>query len=203
MLRTPTLCFLLVLSSSVAAGHHEAAENEAPGALDPDAMMEAAAAAMTPGAEHAHLADSVGAYNAAMKFWMAPGEPALTSSMSVQREMDLGGRVLTERWRGMAFGQPFEGVGRTGYDNVNKRYWSTWTDTFSTGVLVMYGTVSADGQTLEFTGTGTNPATGESYKTRSVGSLPGAAVETMTMYEDHGEGEYKSMSVTLTPKAAP
>ena len=29
----------------------------------------------------------------------------------------------------------FTGVGRTGYDNVTGRYWSTWTDTMSTGVV--------------------------------------------------------------------
>ena len=30
-------------------------------------------------------------------------------------------------------GMPFEGIGRTGYDNVTGKYWSTWIDNMSTG----------------------------------------------------------------------
>jgi hypothetical protein len=68
----------------------------------------------------------------------------------------------------------------------------------STGLLVMYGQWNADNETFEFAGKNVHPATGATYAVRSVGSSPVAENETMTMYEDHGQGEYKSMSFTLT-----
>lgn len=190
------------LGANTLAGHHEKAEGHKGAddamAMDDQAMMQAMAAAATPGDPHAVLADGVGTYKADMQFWMGPGTDPMPSTMTVERAMDLGGRVLVERWKGLAMGQPFEGVGRTGYDNVTKRYWSTWTDNFSTGVLIMYGTYDKDTGGLSFEGTSVHPASGAEYKMRSSGSGAGTAVETMAMFEDHGQGEYKSMQVTLT-----
>jgi hypothetical protein len=179
------------------ADHHKKGEAPAMSAEEM-AMMKAMEAAATPGEPHKQLADSVGEFQAQMQMWPAPGAPPMNTSMQVKRKMDLGGRVLVEHWKGEVMGAAFEGRGRTGYDNVTKRYWSTWTDNMSTGLLVMYGQWNADNETFEFTGKNVHPATGTTYAVRSVGSSPLAENETMTMYEDHGQGEYKSMSFTLT-----
>lgn len=189
----------LVLGAGALAGHHEKAEEHADAmAMDEQAVMAAMAAAGTPGDPHAVLAESVGTYKADMQFWMAPGTDPMPSTMTVKREMDLGGRVLVERWKGVTMGQPFEGVGRTGYDNVTKRYWSTWTDNFTTGVLVMYGQYDKEKGGLGFEGTNVNPVTGATYTMRAEGSGAGSDTESMAMFEDHGQGEYRSMQVTLT-----
>lgn len=187
----------LVLSASVAqADHHE--KDAAPAmSAEEMAMMQAMQMAATPGEPHEQLAESVGKFKAQMQMWPAPGAEPMSTTMQVERSMDLGGRVLVEHWKGEVMGAPFEGRGRTGYDNVSKRYWSTWTDNMSTGLLVMYGQWNADNDTFEFTGKNVHPATGAAYSVRSVGSSPTEGSETMTMYEDHGQGEYKTMAFTL------
>ena len=40
-------------------------------------------------------------------------------------------------------GQPFSGVGIDGYDNLRKKYVTTWIDTMGTGIFSMEGTASA------------------------------------------------------------
>jgi hypothetical protein len=36
-------------------------------------------------------------------------------------------------------GTPFSGLSRSGYDNVSGKWWSTWTDSMSTGIMVAKG----------------------------------------------------------------
>ncbi len=198
------LALSLAMSSAACAGHHEKSEKDAQQAMamsaEEQAAMQAMAAAGALGEPHARLAKGVGEYDAAMQFWMAPDAEPLATNMTVVRELEMGGRVLVDHWRGNVMGQPFVGMGRTGYDNVTKRYWSTWTDNTTTGVLVMYGTYNADKDVVEYTGSSVNAITGQAYKMRSVGPMPGEGEETMTMYEDHGQGEYTAMRFTLTPR---
>ena len=40
---------------------------------------------------------------------------------------------------GQWMGKPFEGIGYTGYDNVNGKYYSSWIDSSSTGMFVSQG----------------------------------------------------------------
>ena len=48
--------------------------------------------------------------------------------------MMLGGRVMAERMEAKMAGQPFSGLGMTGYDNTSGQYWSTWSDSMGTGI---------------------------------------------------------------------
>ncbi|MFK8013805.1 MAG: DUF1579 family protein [Gammaproteobacteria bacterium] len=186
---------LILLTASACAGHHEKDEATATGE---EAMMQAMQAAITPGEAHKMLADSVGDYDAQMQMWTGPGAQAMETTMTVKRHMDLDGRVLVERWKGSVMGAPFEGASRTGYDNIKKRYWSTWTDNMSTGLLVMYGDWDKMKEQMQLKGTSVHPMTGKEYSTRAVGTYPAPGKETVTMYEDHGQGEFKSMALTLT-----
>lgn len=187
---------LALMAAQAMADHHAAGEDEA-AAMSEDEMMQAMQAAAAPGEAHARLADGVGAWSARMEAYMEPGGEPMVAEMTVAREMDLDGRVLVERWKGVVMDQPFEGIARTGYDNVSKRYWSTWTDNMSTGVLVMYGDWDEASESFVFEGKSVHPVTGAPYRTRTVGKHPAPGVETMDMYEDHGEGEYKSMSIAM------
>ena len=45
---------------------------------------------------------------------------------TVERELILGGRVLTEKARSTYMDKPFEGYGLSGYDDVSKEFWGTW-----------------------------------------------------------------------------
>jgi len=56
------------------------------------------------------------------------------------RSMTLDGRVLVEDVSSSMMGSPFTGHGMMGYDNVTGKYWSTWNDSMSTGLMVSEGT---------------------------------------------------------------
>ncbi|MEM7765192.1 MAG: DUF1579 family protein [Pseudomonadota bacterium] len=186
---------LVLVAANVTSGHHE--EKSMP-AMDEQAAMQAMMAAATPGQPHAGLAAMAGDFTAVMQMYMGPGEP-MSNEMTVKREMDLDGRVLVERWEGNVMGQPFKGLGRTGYDNVTNTFWSTWTDNMSTGVILFKGVADQATKTITMTGTSTHPVTGQPYKMRSVATHNDDGTESMTMYEDLGQGETKSMSFVLTP----
>lgn len=200
MKKTLYAAALSVLAATAIAGHHEKDEQAAEGTagMSEEAMMAAMAAAATPGEEHARLAEMVGSYSADMTFLMDPsGEPQKTT-MKVERTMDLEGRVLLEHWSGEFMGMPFAGRSRTGYDNVTKRYWSTWTDNWSTGVLVMYGDYDTEQSAMVFEGENAHPVTGGMYTMKSVARDLELGKSIMDMYEDYGQGMVKSFSVTMT-----
>ena len=81
----------------------------------------------------------------------AAGEPTV-SEADVSREMILDGRVLTERYEGNMMGRPFVGHGMTGYDNAMGKYWSTWNDNMSTGLMTSWGTWDEAKKAIVFEG---------------------------------------------------
>lgn len=187
-----------IVAITAPADHHKKSDGMPEMSAEEQAMMAAMAVAMTPGEAHAELAKGVGEFDANMTFWTGPDAAPMQSKMTLTRTLDLDGRVVLEHWQGQVMGAPFEGRGRVGYDNVTKRFWSTWTDNMSTGLLVMYGELDEKTGTMKFAGENVHPMTGAPYKVRSEGTTPSAEVEKMDMFEDHGAGEYKSMSFTLT-----
>jgi hypothetical protein len=106
-----------------------------PKAMSEQEMMAQWQAAMTPSAGHARLMPMVGTWRATTTFTMAPGAPAQVSTGTSVHRLVLGGRHLEQNYKGTSMGMPFEGMGFTGYDNVQKRYVGTWMDTFGTGVM--------------------------------------------------------------------
>ena len=162
------------------------------------AAMEAYQRAATPGAQHAKLAEGVGSYKLTFKMWEAPGAEPQVSEGTAERTMTLGGRVLEERVSSTMMGMAFEGIGRTGYDNVTGRHWSTWTDNMSTGLFVMYGTVRDDG-TSTFEGDMADPVTGGTIRMR-IESRSEGDKEIAEFYHPGPDGrEMKGMEITYQP----
>jgi hypothetical protein len=110
-----------------------------PKAMSEAAMMAQWQAAMSPSAGHARLMPMVGTWRATTTFTMAPGAPPQVHGGTSVHRLVLGGRYLEQIYKGMAMGMPFEGIGYTGYDNVQKRYVGTWMDTFGTGLMTSLG----------------------------------------------------------------
>lgn len=104
------------------------------------AMMEAWQKAATPGDRHKQLASQFeGTWDAKMTMWMDPSAPpAVETGKSVNTTV-LGGRQLRMDYSGQFMGQPFQGVGYSGYDNVKRKYVSSWMDNMSTGLFVAEG----------------------------------------------------------------
>jgi hypothetical protein len=98
-------------------------------------MMAAWEKVMHPSEGHRRLEPMVGTWKAKTTFTMTPGAPPSVEENTSEHRLVLGGRFLEQRYTGTAMGMPFEGIGYTGYDNVQKKYVGTWMDNFGTGVM--------------------------------------------------------------------
>lgn len=114
-------------------------------------------ALMQPGPEHAAFKSMVGTWSIDGLFWQAPGQEPTKMKSTATFDLILGGRYLQQKIKGAAFmegGEPFEGLGISGYDKVAGHYFSTWFDNMGTGVMQATGNMSKDGKTLTLTGEG-------------------------------------------------
>jgi hypothetical protein len=164
------------------------------------AEMEAYMKAGTPGPQHKNLASRAGTYETRMKSWQAPGQPPMEETGSATRKMMLDGRVLVEEMSSKMMGSPYNGQGMTGYNNVTGKYWSTWTDSMSTGLVVTEG--SCDSKNIcTYTGSWHDPVTKKLIKSRMTSSWPRPNVEVFEMYAPGKDGkEFKMMEITYTKK---
>jgi hypothetical protein len=164
------------------------------------AEMEAYMKAGTPTAQHQMLASMAGQYEVKVKSWHDAKSPAMEESGSATRTMTLGGRVLVEDFNATMMGQPFAGHGMSGYDNVTGKYWSTWNDTMSTGVMVSEGTCDAQ-KNCTFTASWTDPVRKTPIKARMTTRWPSPTTEVFEMYAPGPDGkEMKMMEITYNKK---
>jgi len=160
--------------------------------------MEAYQKAGTPGEPHKTLAATAGKYTIKTKSWNEPGGPATEETGTVTRSMSLDGRVLVEDLKSTYQGIPFTGHGMTGYDNVTGKYWSTWNDSMSTGIMVSEGTCDAK-QTCTFTGSWNDPIKKAPVKARMTSRWTSPTTEVFEMYGPGKDGkETKMMEMTYT-----
>lgn len=164
------------------------------------AMMEAYTKAGTPGEQHRMLASEAGDYEVKVKNWTEPGAPPVEEAGSAKRTMILDGRVMVETYHGTMLGTPFTGQGMTGYDNVSGKYWSTWTDSMSTGIMVSEGTCDAK-MACSYTGSWNDPITKGPVTARIASRWISPTTEIFEMYGPGPDGkETKMMELTYTKK---
>jgi Protein of unknown function (DUF1579) len=113
---------------------------------DEKAMMEAWQKAATPGEPHKKLDALVGTFDAKVRSTIDPAKPPEDSVGTSVNTWVLGGRYVQQEFDGSFMGEPFNGIGYTGYDNVQKKYLSVWMDTAGTGMMWM--TADKTGKTL-------------------------------------------------------
>ena len=145
---------VLVLIAAIAASNIVLAQEKKSAAppMDEKAMMELWQKMATPGDGHKKLDPLVGSWTTKNTMWMEPGKPPEVTEGTSEQKWVLGGRYLEQRYEGTMMGQPFTGLGYTGFDNFTKKYESTWMDTTGTAVLVTRGTFDTSGKVLTMTG---------------------------------------------------
>ena len=164
------------------------------------AEMEAYMKAGTPGAPHKAMAGTVGTYEAKVKSWHEPGQPPMEETGTATRSMALDGRVLVEDFKGSMMGMPFTGHGMRGYDNVTGKYWATWNDSMSTGVMVSEGTCDAK-NVCAFKGTWNDAVKKAPVTSRMTSRWTSPTTEIFEMYGPGKDGkEMKMMEITYTKK---
>ncbi len=124
---------------------------EHPTQAEMQAAMEQMMALGAPGEHHRHLARMVGEWTYEGKFLLPGAEQTSTGTMSA--EAILGGRFVRATWRGEFLGQPFEGIGIDGYDNIQKKHVSVWMDGMGTSLYLYSGHCDGGGKETTMTGT--------------------------------------------------
>lgn len=166
-----------------------------------DEMMKKMAEAAAPGPHHKHLAAMEGDWECMTRFWMAPGEAGETTKGVCKRRWILGGRFLTEEVEGTAMGKPFSGFGICGYDNVAKKYVSSWCDSMSTGIMSSVGTCDSAGKTFTYLSECNDCISGQLKKLRTTMRVLSASKHVFEMFDAGPDGkEFKNLEVTYTRK---
>jgi Protein of unknown function (DUF1579) len=180
-----------------------AQQAQKPPELTPEqkAEMEAYMKAGTPGAPHQAMASTVGNYDVKIKSWHEPGAPPMEDTGTATRSMTLGGRVLVEDVTSSMMGMPFTGRGMMGFDNVTGKYWSTWNDSMSTGIMLNEGTCDAQTKACTFTGSWNDPVKKTPVTARMTTRWTSPTTEVFEMYGPGRDGkEMKMMEITYTKK---
>jgi len=185
----------LVMSVSVAM-----AKEKQPAQMDMQAMMDTYKKLAIPGEPHKQLTSLAGTWTTKTKSWMEPNKPPMESTGACEDKTLLDGRFLQQECTGEMMGQPFTGIGVHGYDNLTKKYVTTWMDSMGTGIFFMDGTASADGKTITLHGSHKDPMGGV-MKHRAFWKFVDANSQTFEMYHKGKDGkEMKMMEITYTRK---
>ena len=143
--------------------------------------------------------DMAGTWNAKQTVWMDPSAPPMTSTGKAVNTPVFGGRHIRMDYTGQFMGQPFEGVGYTGHDNVTGRYVSTWMDSMSTGAFRAEGEYDAATSSYTFRGEMADPMRdGAVTQVREVVRVVDSDRHVMEMYETHDGQERKTMEIEFT-----
>ena len=161
------------------------------------------------GENHKLLASGVGTWDYKVKFWMNPDNPPSESSgISVARTIMDGRYVITDHTGkmqmpgpdGAMVDAPFIGMSIEGYDNVKKKFVSSWVDNMGTGIMNSEGTYDPASKTLtsfaEY-----EPMPGMKTKTREVLKLSDKNHRTLEFFEDRGGKEVKTMEIGYTRRS--
>lgn len=163
---------------------------------DEKAMMEAWAASMISGPQHAKLASLAGTWTVRSIYWMAPDAEPEAGEGTAERTMIFDGRVLREEFTGDYQGQPYFGIGHTGYDNVTGEYWSTWMDNMMTGLAVLKGQWDEEKQMMIYEGEVPDPMAGGLTTLRIESRMEGEDTEIDDFFEPGPDGEmYRMMEL--------
>lgn len=169
--RALTFAVCAGLLAAGAAAAQDAKPADKPMSAEQKAMMEAWARFATPAEGHKALAGMVGTWDAEVTSWMEPGQPPTKSKGTSENRMVLGGRWVESQFTSVMMGQPFEGLGYTGYDNYKKKYIGTWMDTMSTAAMMSEGTSDAAGKVTTSTSTMDDFMTGKSATIKMITTI--------------------------------
>jgi hypothetical protein len=188
------LCFAAVLAAPAFAQEGEMPQMTPEQQAEMEAYMKAGAL----GPQHEMMAKEVGTYDVAVKSWMDPAAPPIESEGLAVRTLHMGGRVMQEDFQGDMMGTPFTGLSLSGFDNVSGKYWSTWNDSMSTGIMVSEGECD-ENHNCTFVGTYNDPITGGPVTNRYVVKRTSPDEQYFAMYGPGPDGtEVKMMEMIYT-----
>jgi hypothetical protein len=164
-------------------------------------MMKAWMAAATPGEAHKKLEPVIGSFTVKTKMWMDPSKPPEETGGTSENKWVLGGRFVEQHVDGTAMGQPFSGIGYTGYDNYKKKYVGSWVDSMGTMIMTSAGTADASGKQITFWSTMDDVVMKKTMKVKSQVTIVDADHHTYEMWGPAPDGKmFKTLEVQYTRK---
>jgi hypothetical protein len=171
-----------------------------PAAPTMDQGMEAMMKAAQPGEQHKILNGMVGDWTYTMKMWMDPKQPAMESNGTMHAEWILGGRYVQSVYKGDMMGQPFEGHGTDGYDNLGHQYVGSWVDNMGTGIMNTSGTCEAAAKTCTMMSEMLDPMSGQKVATKMVTTYAEDGFQFAMFVKDPTGHEFKTMEAVAKKK---
>jgi hypothetical protein len=150
-------------------------------------------------AEHHQLEYFVGDWNAKTTMWMDPKAPPQTSEGKSRSEAIFGGRYIETRFDGNMMGQPFNGRGFMGFDNLGNRYFATWIDSMSTGFWLSYGSYDKPSNSYTYKGSMDDPMNPKNkVPVRIFVKIVDPTHYVFEWHETHAGKEAKTMQIDYT-----
>lgn len=181
-----------------------------PSAADMQKMMQQMMEFSKLNENHKLLASLAGTWTYTVKMWMNPDPKAnpTTSKGTAVRKPMMGGRYFVGDFTGKmqmpgADGKmkeaEFKGMSIEGYDNVAKKFVSTWADNMSTGIMMSTGDYDPATKTFNYTAE-IEMMPGMKTKIREVIKMVDKGHHTFEWYENRGGTEAKTMEINYTRK---
>lgn len=146
---------------------------------------------------HEKLKALAGQWETEVTCWMMDQDKPVTSKGSSDNKIIMDGRFIKEKFEGFFHGQPFYGLGLTGYDNTKGKFVSVWIDSTTTGIMQSEGVWS--GNTLTWNGEYLDPFTKETKKSKSVLTFINDKEHKFEMWDLDPQGkEFKAMEIKYT-----
>ena len=124
-------------------------------------IAEALDNAMEPGEGQQKLEPMVGEFDVNIRTWLDPEQPPIESTAVAVTTWVLGKRYIQTMLSGYIMGEPFDGIGYAGYDNVLEQYQATYMDSGGTGMEWFSGSMDPAGESAKLSATIPDPVTGE------------------------------------------
>jgi len=189
------LASLLLLPLGAAAAFSQEKKAAPAAAPTDDPMLAKMMEFGTPGPSHKVLDAKVGKWSAKVKM-ISPDSPPTESAGTSEVKWIMDGRYLQDTYTGDFMGQPFHGMGTTGFDIMKKKYVGTWIDSMSTAIAMSEGTYDAAKKTFTYSGESPDPMAGKYVKSRTVETWTDADHWTMQYYSPGPDGkELMSMEI--------
>jgi hypothetical protein len=196
---------------SIAVAQQQAGDATKAGAAAPEMKlppgwtmddMKAMAEAATPGKMHELLAKEAGAWQGKHQMWMPGGGDPMPGESTTTITPFLDGRFTRIEVSGQMAMGPYTAMGVYGYDNVSKKFVSTWVDNHGTGMTTGEGELSADGKQITWQFSYHCPITKKPAVMRQIETVGSEKTKTLEMFgADPKTGkEFRMMKIEMTKK---
>jgi hypothetical protein len=192
-------------TASAASGAQPAAPAGQP---NPQEMMKQMIELSKLNENHKLLSSLDGNWNFNIKMWWNPdpdAKPQESKGTATRKSimggryvvMDVTGRMQMPGEDGKMKDMQFKGMGLEGYDNVKKKFVSSWVDNIGTGIQFSEGTYDPATTTLTYTSE-MEPMPGMKTTAREVIKIADKDHMNLEWYENQGSQEKKTMEISYT-----